>query len=60
MRFETDAAFHLDFVLAEKLGCTVGELRRRMPMEEYVAWGVFLGRRAQARDLAALRGQGRG
>jgi|1185.fasta_scaffold42123_3 hypothetical protein len=52
---ETDPAFNLEYVLAEKIGCTVRELRRRMPMEEFVGWGVFLGRRAQARELTQLR-----
>jgi hypothetical protein len=55
LRMETDPAFNLEYVLAEKIGCTVRELRQRMPMEEFVGWGVFLGRRAQARELAQLR-----
>lgn len=52
MRFETDSDFHLDFFLAERLHMTVGELRERMPLEEWVAWGVYFGRKAQQRELA--------
>jgi hypothetical protein len=55
LRFETDPAFNFDFVLAELLGCTVAEMRRRVSAEEYVAWGVFLGRRAQRKQMDAMR-----
>lgn len=52
MRFETDNAFHFDFYLAEKLGCTVRELHKRLSAEEWMQWGVYYGRKAQARELA--------
>ena len=55
MRFETDPAFNFDFFLAEKLGCTVAELRRRVSSEEWMAWSVYYGRKAQQRELALLR-----
>jgi hypothetical protein len=55
LRFETDPDFTLDFLIAEKLGCTVRELHQRMDLSEWVAWGVLLGRRAQAKELAALK-----
>lgn len=55
LRFETDPEFHFDFFLAEKLGCTVGEMRRRVSAEEWRAWAVYYARRAQRRELAALR-----
>lgn len=32
---------------------TVAELHERMPLHEWVAWGVYFGRRAQQRELAA-------
>jgi hypothetical protein len=33
----------------------VAEMRHRISAEEYMHWGVFHGRRAQAMELAALR-----
>lgn len=55
LRFETDPEFHFDYFLAEKLGCTVAEMRRRVSAEEWVAWSVYYGRRAQQRELAMLK-----
>jgi len=55
LRFETDAAFHFDFFLAEKMGCTVGELQRRISADEWLAWSIYYGRRAQQRELARMR-----
>lgn len=43
-----------DYVLAEKLGMTVGELRRRMSQAEWLGWYVYLGRKAQRREMAQL------
>jgi hypothetical protein len=54
LRFETEPDFHFDYFLAEKLGRTVGEIRR-MPAEEWINWGVYFGRKAQQRELAAMR-----
>lgn len=55
IRFEADPAFHFDFYLAEKLGKSVVEIRQ-LSSEEYVAWGVYYGRKGQAREMAARKG----
>lgn len=52
MRFETDDSFHFDYFLAEKLGCTVEEMRRRVSSAEWSNWAVYYGRHAQAKQLA--------
>lgn len=46
-------------MLAEKLGMTVAQLRAEMPNEEFVAWSVFLGRRAQREQLAQMKTKSR-
>jgi hypothetical protein len=58
MRFETDPEFHFDYFLAEKLGCTVTEMRRRVSAEEWLGWSVYYGRRAQQREMARLKAGG--
>lgn len=55
LRFETEPDFHFDFYLAEKLRMPVAEMRRRLSAEEYMAWGIYYGRRAQAQQMAAMR-----
>ena len=40
-------------MLAEKLGMTVAQLRAEMSNAEFLAWSVYLGRRAQRDELAA-------
>lgn len=47
------ADLQLDFVLAEKLGCTVAELRERMSAMEWMQWGRYLAVKAQTRELEA-------
>ena len=42
----------MEFFLAEQLKMTVGELRSRMSSEEFLAWSVYFGRKAQRRELA--------
>ncbi len=42
----------LEFYLAEKLGMTVADLRRRLSAQEFMQWTVFLGRKAQRQELA--------
>lgn len=49
----TDLEF--EFFLAEKLGMTVADLRRRMTQHEFVQWGVYFGRKAQRQELEAKR-----
>ena len=51
-----DAAPELefDFLLAERLGMTVADMRARMSNEEYLNWGVYLGRQAQRRQVASV------
>lgn len=40
-------------MLAERLGMTVSRLRDEMDNGEFVAWSVYLGRKAQREELAA-------
>lgn len=54
LAFETDPAFHFDYFLAEMLHLTVGQVRA-MPMTEWIGWGVYVARKAQARQLADER-----
>jgi hypothetical protein len=42
------------FHLAEKLGKTIGEINA-MPHREYITWYVYLGRKAQRKQLEAMR-----
>lgn len=58
LRFELDPDFRFDFFLAEKLGCTVAEMRARMPAAEWRAWAVYYARKQQQRQLAARKGSG--
>lgn len=50
--------FGFDFYLAEKLRMPVAEMRHRLSAEEYMAWGIYYGRRAQAQELARLKAGG--
>jgi hypothetical protein len=47
----TDLEF--EFYLAETLRMTVTQLRRSMSAREFMQWGVYLGRKAQRKELAA-------
>ncbi len=49
---EADPAIEFDHFLARELGMTVGRMRRIMGAAEYVAWGVYYGRKAQREELA--------
>lgn len=51
LRFETDNDYHFQFYLAEQLKISLQQVNA-MPMAEYQAWGVYYGRKAQARELA--------
>ena len=55
LEMENDAEVEFEFYLAEKLGRTVAEIRT-MDHLEFVRWGVYFGRKAQRRELAAKRG----
>jgi hypothetical protein len=52
---ETEPDFNFDFFLAEKMRCTVAELHQRLSAREWIEWGVYYGRKAQAIELATLR-----
>jgi hypothetical protein len=41
--------------LAERLGMTVGRLRREMSQAEFMAWSVYYGRKGQRMELERLR-----
>jgi hypothetical protein len=47
------------FLLAEKLGMTVAELNGSMSQDEYMRWQVYLGRKAQRRELEAAKARQR-
>lgn len=53
--FEKSQELEFEYVLAEKLRMTVGEMRERMSGEEFAHWAVFHGRRAQREEMARLR-----
>lgn len=40
-----------EFFVAERLGMTVGALRRDMSADEFLRWVVFFGRKAQRDEL---------
>lgn len=50
---ETTPDLEFEHYLAEKLGMTVARLRREMTTQEFMAWGVYYGRKAQKRELAS-------
>lgn len=52
---ETDPALEFEFFLAEKLGCTVAQLRDGLSQAEFVAWSVYYGRKTQREQLAQGR-----
>lgn len=54
IRLETDPEFHFDYFLAEKMGRTVAELRSTISAAEWITWGIYYGRKAQQRELAAM------
>lgn len=53
--FDESAALEFEFFLAAELGMTVAQLRHEMDNGEFVAWGVYYGRKAQEQELAAQR-----
>lgn len=53
---ETEPDYLFDFYLAEKLGKTLDEVRR-MPAHQWMEWGIYFGRKAQAKQMAALQGR---
>jgi hypothetical protein len=55
---ETSPDLEFEFYLADRLGMTVGRLRREMTAEEFVYWTVYSGRKAQRTELAAAAGKG--
>lgn len=57
--FDDDPDTEFEFLLAERLGMTVARLRDEMTCDEFMRWGVYLGRKAQRRELAAQKAKGR-
>jgi hypothetical protein len=54
IRLETDAAFHFDFFLAEKLHLSLAQVRG-LPAREWMEWSIYFGRKAQQRELAMMK-----
>ncbi len=54
LRLEHEPGLEFDFFLAEKLGKMVDEIRD-MPMDHWVTWLMYYGRRAQAEEMASKR-----
>lgn len=54
LKMETNPEVEFEFFLAEKLGRTVGELRRVLSQDEYLHWAVYYSRKAQRRELQAI------
>ncbi len=52
MEMET-TELEFEFYLAERLGMTVAQLRRRLTAAEFMQWGIYFGRKAQRQELAA-------
>ena len=44
----------LDYLLAEKLGMTVGRLRAEMSNQEFIEWSVYLARKTQQAEIARI------
>ncbi len=53
--FEADPELEFEFYLADRLSRTVDELRQSMGQDEFVRWAVYHGRKAQRRELAAMK-----
>lgn len=49
--FEASDQLEMEYVVAETLGLTVGQLRATMSNDEFGRWCVFLARKAQRRQL---------
>lgn len=55
--FETRPDLEFDHYLTEKLGWgSVERMRRSMSAAEWLAWAVYYGREAQAKQLQAMKG----
>lgn len=50
-----NGSLEFDHYLAERLGMTVADMRRRMSAEEWMRWGVYYGRKAQRQEMEQLR-----
>ncbi len=51
---ETEPELEFEFMLAQKLGRTVAEMRR-MDMAEFVGWRIFYSRKWQREELEAKK-----
>lgn len=54
MLLETDDDFHFEMFLAERLHKTRAEIRA-MSCREFIDWGVYFGRKAQAAEMRQKR-----
>jgi hypothetical protein len=52
LTMENSPDLEFEFFLAQKLSCTVDELRRRLSGEEWLGWQVYYARKAQREELA--------
>lgn len=58
LALENDPELEFEHFLAVKLGTTVSEMRRRMSQAEFVRWGMYYARIAQAAELERLQAKG--
>lgn len=55
---ETNPEIEFDYMLAEKLGMPVAEMRRRMSAAEWLGWYVYLARKNQRQELELMKARG--
>jgi len=54
LAFESDPDLEFEYVLAEKLGRTVAELRATIANAEFVMWSRYYARKHQREELARM------
>lgn len=54
---ELNPDLEFEFYLADRLGLTVADMRRKMSNLEFTYWAMFHGRKAQRRQLAQLKAE---
>lgn len=55
LEMEANPEIEFEFFLAQKLGMTVAEMRRRIGQDEFVGWKTYYNRKAQRLELARAR-----
>lgn len=58
LRLENEPGAEFEFYLAQKLGMTLGRLRREMSNDEFVAWDIYFQREVQIMEQQAGKGGG--